>query len=132
MTFKGRVRQIAKKWKELIRRQHTLIDNDIGRQRAHVEKVRLFDTLVCANQMGTVLANGVQLALKGLIFHTADRALADKQLFERRHGGPGCLAHVGEVCIGWQFAPADKRLTCIFDGLLDNGLALRALGGIGG
>ena len=94
--------------------------------------MRLFDALVCANQMGTMLANGVQLALKRLIFHTADRALADEQLFESRHGGPGSLTHVGEVRIGWQFAPADKRLTCIFDGLLDNALTLRALGGIGG
>ena len=94
--------------------------------------MRLLDTLVRAHQMGTVLANGVQLALKGLIFHAADRALADKQLFKGRHGGPGSLPHIGEVCIGWQLAPADQRLTCIFDSLLDNALASRALGGIGG
>lgn len=62
--------------------------------------MRLRNTVVSKHQMSTVFADGLRLALKGLIFHAANRALADEQLLKGRHGGSGSFAHVGQVGVG--------------------------------
>ena len=63
--------------------------------------MRLRHAVISAHQMGTVFADGVKLALKGLVLHAANRAFADEQLFKCRHGGSSGLAHIGQVGVGW-------------------------------
>ena len=121
------VHQVPKERKELIGCQHAFVNDDVGRQRAHVEEVRLSHALVFARQMSTVLANRIQLALKGFVFHAADSTLADEQLLEGGHCGASGLADIGDIRVGGQFAPADQSLACVINGLFDDGFAASTL-----
>ena len=44
--------------------------------------MRLSDAFVFAHQMGAMLADGVKLAFKGLIFHAPDGAFANEKLLK--------------------------------------------------
>ena len=85
--------------------------------------MRLGDALIASHQMGTVLSNGVKLALEGFVFHAANGALADEQLLKRWHGSAGGLADIGNIGVGGKLSPANKCLAGVLNGLFNDGFA---------
>ena len=96
---------------ELLGREHALVDDHLGRQRADVEHLRLRERRVAAEPVAGLLADQIELPLEGV----AREALAggDHQLLDVRLAGFGGRADVGLVGFGRHLAPADQPLALL-------------------
>ncbi len=115
--------------KNLIGCEHPLVNDDLGRQAANEEGFRLAQRLVVPQKVARALANQIQLALERVARQTVGGG--DEKLLDVRTRRAGRRSDIRLVGIGRHHAPADQRLALLGTDLLDHGLALRALGGVG-
>ena len=123
MRFVVRILEVRVERKELVRRQHALVDDDLGGQADEEQQQALGQAVVGAQAVGGRLADEIELAFERVAFEVA----ADEQLLHGRHRRPCRVADVRLVGSGGYGPPAEKPLSGVGDLLLDDRLATCAL-----
>ena len=121
------VLQVRKKRKELMRRQHALVDDDFRGQANEEQQQAFRERRIGAQAMRGGLANQIQLAFETI---PLDIRGADEQLLHRRHGDARGTADARVVRSDGHFAPPQQALTGAFDFFGDHRFAALALLGI--
>ena len=122
--------EIGEKLEELVRGQHALVDDDLGGERAEVQRGALGEALGAPQLPGRVLADDVELALEA--FSRDAFARRDEELLHVRHGGDGGAAEIRTPGVVRQLAPAEALLALRRDDRLDALLAGASLGRVAG
>ena len=122
------VLEVRVEGEQLVRRQHALVDDDLGGQADEEQQQALGQALVAAQAVGRGLADEVELAFQGIPFEVA----ADEQLFDRRHRRPGRIADIRLVRSRRHMPPTQQALPGVGDLLLDHRFATRPFARIAG
>ena len=118
MGLEIRAHEILIKRKQLARRQHTFIDNNLGRQAAGVNLLRLGERGIVTKAMSKALADNIELALELVLAQPL--AGTNKQLLDARLGGERCRSDVRRGRVGGYVAPSDQLLTFVGDYLIND------------
>ena len=124
-AFHVRVGQVRVEGFELLRGEHTLIDQGLIRQAGNIEILAAGDPAV-ANGVRHAPADYIQLALKGEIIRQPLRAATNENLPNARFTRLGRFSQVG--VIGRDIPPAQDRLAFFPDDSLQALLAILPLG----
>ena len=87
------VLQIFVKWCDLLGHQHTLVDDDLRRERADVKHQVLVEFAFDANPAAGVFSDDEQFAFERILIETVGGC--DEELFKIRHAEQGGGANVG-------------------------------------
>ncbi len=120
------VAEVGEVGKELLRRELSLVDDDLRRQAANVEHLRLIELGSPELRTGA-LPDHVQLSLESLALQPIRRL--DKELLDDRLARLRGRAYVGALGVRRHASPADELLSLICDDGLDRALAMLALAG---
>ena len=103
-----RLPQIGIKRHQLAGREHPLVNQHLGGQAGHVERLALAHAPVRAKQVAGPLADQVKLAFEGVAaesFSGDDEHLLDSRRSRQRRG-----AYSGFLRVGWNLPPSDQML----------------------
>ena len=117
----GEVRQ------HLGRSEHPLVDEDLARQGANVERQR-FGVARFPNRVRGQFANDEQLAFEGGVVDAL--RCADEEHLHRGFRSDGGWSDIGPLWISGQRTPADEGLALLSDDGVDLRLELFVIGGI--
>ena len=118
------VLEVGKEREQLVRRQHSLVDDDLRRQAADVEEFPLGEIRVGPQTVRRILADEVQAALQRVALDA--RRGGDEELLHDRHRRARGIADVSPVRIDRQRSPAQEPLARAGHGLGHDALAMGA------